>query len=434
MQKKQFVLDTNVLLHDSDCLTAFQEHDVVIILPVLEELDTFKKAPGELGHNARQVIRTLDKLRELGSLSSGVTLPSGGTLRIIEDASIFNGTIQKVDNQILAASQKLLKKNKNTVIVTKDVHLRVKADTLKIPIDDYHNDKIDDISYAGYSKHIVDAATVAEFHNNKQVQLPEELNLHINEYVSLVNDTNVKNTGVGKHVGHGKILKLNNKISAAGILSKNLHQCFAIDALLDPNIKLVTIQGCAGTGKTLITMAAAIQQAYIDKTYDTILISKPITPVGGKANELGFLPGDVNEKLSPYYQSFMDSIKFIKMLDMKSTKKADKSFIGTDFDSIMEFLPLTFLRGRSLVNSIVILDECQNCTPNEIKTLITRAGENCKIVLLSDLEQIDNTFVDRYSNGFVSVTDKFKGQKMYAHVQLTHCERSELSEIAAKLL
>jgi len=438
--KKYYVLDTNVLLHDVNSLFAFQDNDVVIPIIAIEELDRFKKDLNEIGRNARQVSRILDKFRDQGQLFKGIKLENGGTLRVFIQSSKSNSLppeliFNKADNQILSVAMELKEKGKQPVcLVTKDTNLRIKADALGISARDYESDKIE-ISelYEGFRTIAVSKADIDSYYAKGSLE-PMEKELHPNEGVLLVDEGDPKHTALARfYKEKGKLLPLTlPKEGVWGIYPKNAEQRFAIDLLLDDSIKLVTLAGKAGTGKTLVAIAAGLKKTADEETYTRLLVSRPIFPLG---KDIGFLPGDLEEKLTPWMQPIFDNLELIFGLERKDKEKGMhynyKELIN---QGLLQLEPLTYIRGRSIPNQYMIVDEAQNLTPHEIKTIITRAGDNTKIVLTGDPYQIDNPYIDSSSNGLSYVVERFKNEAIAGHVTLSKGERSELAERAANLL
>ena len=436
--KKYYVLDTNVLLHDVNSLFAFQDNDVVIPIIAIEELDRFKKDLNEIGRNARQVSRILDKFRAQGQLFKGIKLENGGTIRVFIQSSKSNSLppeliFNKADNQILSVAMELKEKGKQPVcLVTKDTNLRIKADALGISARDYESDKIE-ISelYEGFRTITVSKADIDGYYAKGSID-PMEKDLHPNEGVLLVDEGDPKHTALARfYKEKGKLLPLTlPKEGVWGIYPKNAEQRFAMDILLDDSIKLVTLAGKAGTGKTLVAIAAGLKKTADEETYTRLLVSRPIFPLG---KDIGFLPGELEEKLKPWMQPIFDNLELIFGMEKKE-KGGQRNYRELMNQGILELEPLTYIRGRSIPNQYMIVDEAQNLTPHEIKTIITRAGDNTKIVLTGDPYQIDNPYIDSSSNGLSYVVERFKNEAIAGHVTLSKGERSELAERAANLL
>ncbi len=436
--KKYFVLDTNVLLHDVNSLFAFQDNDVVIPIIAIEELDRFKKDLNEIGRNARQVSRILDKFRTQGPLFKGIGLENGGTIRVFIQSSKVNSLppeliFNKADNQILSVAMELKEKGKQPVcLVTKDTNLRIKADALGISARDYESDKIEVSElYEGFRTVTVTKADIDSYYAKGSLE-PMENELHPNEGVLLIDEGDPKHTALARfHKEKGSLLPLTlPKEGVWGIFPKNAEQRFAMDLLLDDSIKLVTLAGKAGTGKTLVAIAAGLKKTADEDTYTRLLVSRPIFPLG---KDIGYLPGALEEKLSPWMQPIFDNLELIFGLEKKEKGKHYnyKELIN---QGILVLEPLTYIRGRSIPKQYMIVDEAQNLTPHEIKTIITRAGDNTKIVLTGDPYQIDNPYIDSSSNGLSYVVERFKNEAIAGHVTLSKGERSELAERAANLL
>ncbi|RQW88816.1 MAG: PhoH family protein [Geobacter sp.] len=437
---KTFVLDTNVLLHDPLALFRFEENTILIPITVIEEIDRFKKDMNETGRNARQVSRILDELRQKGSLSAGITLDSGGSLRV----ALLNNEMlrhipselsdQKSDNRILAvaAEAKSSADQIPVILVTKDTNLRIKADAIGIDAQDYESDKVD-ISelYSGFSEVDVSSETVDRFYGQGWVESAE--NLLPNQYVLMRDAGNPSHSALAKYVSTQKKLLPVIKTGKEGVWSihpRNREQTCALDALLDDSIKIVTLVGKAGTGKTLLAIAAGLHKAAEENVYNRLLVSRPVFPMG---KDLGFLPGDIEEKLAPWMQPIFDNVELL-LSGHEAEKRHSKGYRELMAMGIMEIEPLTYIRGRSIPNQYLIVDEAQNLTPHEIKTIVTRAGEGTKVVLTGDPYQIDNPYVDSSSNGLTYLVERFKGQEISAHITMMKGERSALAELAANLL
>lgn len=436
--KKYYVLDTNVLLHDVNSLFVFQDNDVVIPIIAIEELDRFKKDLNEIGRNARQVSRILDKFRAQGPLFKGVSLENGGTLRVFIPSSRTNNLppeliFNKADNQILSVAMELKEKGKQPVcLVTKDTNLRIKADALGISARDYESDKIEVSElYGGFRTITVSKADIDGYFAKGSLE-PMVKDLHPNEGVLLVDEGDPKHTALARfNKKKGSLLPLIlPKEGVWGIYPKNAEQRFAMDLLLDDSIKLVTLAGKAGTGKTLVAIAAGLKKTADEDAYIRLLVSRPIFPLG---KDIGYLPGELEEKLTPWMQPIFDNLELIFGMEKKE-KGRQRNYKELINQGILELEPLTYIRGRSIPNQYMIVDEAQNLTPHEIKTIITRAGDNTKIVLTGDPYQIDNPYIDSSSNGLSYVVERFKNEEIAGHVTLSKGERSELAERAANLL
>ena len=436
--RKTFVLDTNVLLHDPRAMFSFEDNDVVIPIYVVEEIDSFKKDLSELGRNARQVSRYLDNLRDEGSLASGVKLDRGGSLRVATTAKMLPPeltTDRGQDSKILAVAVELAEKQKGkerVVFITKDTNLRIRADAMRIQTEDYEPEHIQlDELYKGYSELEVEPHLVDKFYADGGIDLPDPY-YSPNEYLILKDKEKPTRTALGRvRLQENRISPVDQyKQGVWGIRPRNMEQHFALDALLDDQVKLVTLVGKAGTGKTVMAIAAGLAKVTEENVFQRLLVSRPIFPLG---KDIGYLPGDVEEKLNPWMQPIFDNVEFLMGLTTKE-KKRGRSYKEMLDMGIMQIEPLTYIRGRSIPNQYMIVDEAQNLTPHEVKTIISRAGDNTKIVLTGDPYQIDNPYVDSTNNGLVHVVNRFRTEKIAAHVTLSKGERSELAEIAANVL
>jgi len=437
--KKVFVLDTNVLLHDPAAIFHFQEHEVVIPIVVIEEIDTFKKDQTEIGRNARSVSRQLDKLRTLGKLSTGVPLEGGGSLVVDVaqhplDLTITTLDKHKADNQILACALDLLKSRKEKVVmVSKDTNLRIKADALGLSAEDYTTDRVAlDELYTGTATWTVDPVQVDMLFDGGLLPEPDQL-LNPNQFVTLVDRSNDSHTALGRfYAADGRIHPLKRlEVPPWGVKPRNREQQFALDLLLDDAVQVVTLMGKAGTGKTLLAIAAGLQQVVDEERFNKLLVSRPVMPLG---RDLGFLPGDIAEKLRPYMQPIYDNLDFIVAANMEQRRRSSMTPAQLEEGGYMSVEPLTYIRGRSIPNQYIIVDEAQNLTPHEVKTILTRAGDGTKIVFTGDPFQIDNPYVDASSNGLSYLAEHFKHLELSGHVTLVKGERSKMAELASNLL
>jgi len=438
---KIFVLDTNVLLHDHKALSNFQENDIVIPIIVLEELDKFKKGNDQINFNAREFARELDKILGDKMLNGWIGMgPGRGRLKVelghpfpeVMEDSFYEDT---PDHRILVVAQYMKENNpdRRVILITKDVNLRIKSKALSIEAQDYMNDKVRDESIVSLSKGVIRMNRVTPQTMAKLYQTPEglsakDINLkgaHNNQYYVLKNKDG---SALARYEAAKKRLVPVPNHRAYGITPRNQEQNFALDALLNPSVSLVSLTGIAGTGKTLLALAAALAQ---EDDYDQVLLSRPVIPL--KNQEMGFLPGDIKEKLAPYMLPLMDNLSVIKgslkensreQVRIEEMLKTEKLLIS----------PLAYIRGRSLSKVFFIVDESQNLTPHEVKTIITRAGEGSKLVFTGDIHQIDQPYLDMHSNGLTYLTDKMLGQDLFAHVNLVKGERSRLAEVAGNIL
>jgi PhoH-like ATPase len=436
--KKSFVLDTNVLLYDPQAIFRFEENDVIVPITVIEEIDRFKKDLNETGRNARQISRYLDRLRQEGHLSAGVRLPQGGMLRVELGTPSANGDSPEEgaqqDDRILEIALDVKRRNGQPVVfVTKDTNLRIRADALNLKTEDYESDKVNiDEVYAGVREVLVAGETVDAFYAAGEARMPE-LDLFPNQFVILKDETAPNHTALGKFVHKdGRIVPIGKRKEAVwGILPRNREQLFALDLLLNDEIQLVTLIGKAGTGKTLLALAAGLHKTAEENVYQRLLVSRPIFPLG---RDIGFLPGDVNEKLKPWMQPIFDNVELLMGGIEGRGKKMHRGYQELIDMGMLEIEPLTYIRGRSIPNQFLLVDEAQNLTPHEIKTIVSRAGEDTKLVLTGDPYQIDNPYVDSDSNGLTYLVEKFKTEPIAGHVTLVKGERSKLAELAANLL
>jgi PhoH-like ATPase len=435
--KKNYILDTNVLLHDPHSLLAFEDNQVLLPIEVIEEIDRFKRESTELGQNARAVSRMLDGFRETGRLSEGVGLPNGGRLRIVfqsasgrKNGKVFSN--DSVDNRILGVAQGIQKAQpkSQTVLVSKDINLRIKADAVGLLAEDYENDRvlIKDL-YTGMIEVTVSGEKMAAFRTAGQLEL-SGARYFPNEYCTLTDESNPKKAALAKVDASGTCLVpiLDCREGVWGIKPRNREQHFALDALLDEKIKLVTLMGKAGTGKTLLAMAAGLKRTVNDREFRRLVVARPTISMG---KELGFLPGSLEEKLAPWMQPIHDALEMLSDLNMGHEHRRSGDLMRSG-SIVVE--ALSYIRGRSIANQFMIIDEAQNLTPLEAKTIITRVGGGTKVVLTGDPYQIDNPYVDSSSNGFNYVVSRFRAEAVAAHIELQKGERSELAELAANIL
>lgn len=440
---KAFVLDTNVLLHAPEALRKFGAHEVVIPIDVLEELDKFKGQNDELGRNAREVIRILDRARAKGPLGVGVPInEQGGKLRVdLKPICLIEAGLERdtPDNRILSIAFKLHKDGRNVVFVSKDVNVRIKADALGIKAEDYETDKIASVDdmYTGWREVEVGEEDLKKFFEEHRLELPIEL--HPNEGVLLRDRSRSKRTAIGRKAPATEPRVTGSSVvrpllfatdQILGVAPRNLEQRIALDLLLDPAVSLVTLIGRAGTGKTLLALVAGLHLTVRQHQFEKLLVSRPIMPLG---RDLGFLPGTKEEKLEPWMKPIFDNMKFI-LREKREPGEVSKKISELMKSGIVEMEALTYIRGRSIHAQFMIVDECQNLTPHEVKTIISRAGHETKLVLTGDPYQIDNPYLDSASNGLTFVADKLKSQEMTGHICFTKSERSALASVAAEVL
>ncbi len=440
-EKKIFVLDTSVILYEHNSILNFDEHDVGIPITVLEELDTFKKGNDTRNYEAREFTRLLDKLSKEYSLQEWIPLNESAKKGVFKVLMSSESTVNasevfgedKPDHRILNAALQLQEQepNKNVILVTKDINLRLKAKSLNLTAEDYTTGKIKNVSslYTGKSTHQkVDTELINQIYETKGVAQDKLLPKHTlkdNEYLILKNG---KKSVLAYKNPIDNLIERVDKRTVYGIKPRNAEQAFAINAILNTDIKLVTISGVAGTGKTLIALAAAMEQK---KEYKQIYLARPIVPLSNK--DIGYLPGDFKTKVNPYMEPLWDNLKFIQNQWNETDKEYSKITDMVNQEKLV-ITPLAFIRGRSFSNIIFIVDEAQNLTPHEVKTIITRAGENCKIILTGDVNQIDTPYLDSQSNGLSYLIDRVDSHPLYAHITLEKGERSELANLANELL
>ena len=430
-----FVVDTNVLLHDPMAIYKFAEHQVVIPLVVVEELDSFKRGQQELAHNARMVLRLMDRERQKGSLLKGVALDSGGTLRVeMSGIDPLSHNHTKADNLILQTARHVAEHSPLEVtLVTKDMNLRIKADAVGMRAEDYLNDRVQmDNFYTGQGE-LTLPPEMREMVSRGEALPPEATrDLLTHQFVLLKNMASSSHTVLVRYRGGGQFSAVKRPEPLWGIKPRNKEQQCALDLLLDDNIMLVTLVGKAGTGKTLLALAAGLQRAVDERVFTKLVVSRPVLPMG---RDLGYLPGEVDDKLKPWMQPIYDNLELlVSNREKPGHRKGGNGVQELLFQNLVQVEPLTYIRGRSLPSQYMIVDESQNLTPHEIKTIITRAGDGTKIVLTGDPHQIDNPYVDANTNGLSYVVDHFKGQNLYGHVTLSRGERSRLAELASNLL
>jgi PhoH-like ATPase len=438
LAKKTYVLDTSVYLTDSNCINSFGNNDIVIPLKVLEEIDKHKKRQDSVGSQARSTIRSLDALRDKGSLSKGVRIDKGmGVIRV----SSYNPLclpddldLEDPDNQIIATAlseQEVAPKSRKVVVVSRDINMRVKCDALGLLTEDYNAEQVVDHAeglYTGRAEILVDEQDIDRFYAGEELWIdPKEYVLYPNQFIMLISNSNDKKTALAKFENYNsplqKIVKSNKKVWSTE--PRNKEQQFAFELLLDPAIPVVSLVGKAGSGKTLLALASGLEQTFgKGALYKKIVVTKPVEPVG---KDIGFLPGSMEEKMLPWLAPIQDNLQFL-MGDDKATLELymDKGQIEVE--------AMTFIRGRSISNAFIVIDEVQNMTQHEIKTVLTRVGEGTKIVLTGDIEQIDNVYIDATNNGLSYVVERLKDEQITGHVTLLKGERSKVATIAATKL
>jgi PhoH-like ATPase len=440
MTKKVFVLDTSVLLFDHNSIRNFDEHDVAIPITVLEELDQFKIGNETKNFEAREVIRFLDKLSGNNGLNKWMKIGKGrGRLKVIMDAqSLKNMDAEEIygntknDHKIINAALALVteEKDKNIILVTKDINLRIKAKAIGLISEDYETGKVKNLKSFSDGFPVIeniDAQVIQTIYQKNRIKEGGILGSEkvTNGYYILNNCTN---SVLARYNGETDAIERVDKKYVFGIKPRNAEQTFGLNALLQDEIKLVALEGVAGTGKTLLALASALEQK---NKYDQIILARPIIPLSNR--EIGFLPGDAESKISPYMQPLWDNLNFIKN-QFKANEKKSKVLEQLQESGLLTITALAFIRGRSLINSIFIVDEAQNLTPHEVKTIITRAGEGTKVIFTGDINQIDTPYMDEHSNGLTYLIDRLKGNHLFAHVKLEKGERSELANLANEML
>ncbi|MFT4627617.1 MAG: PhoH-like ATPase [Myxococcota bacterium] len=432
---RTYVLDTNVILHDPNAVFAFQEHELVVPMTVIEEVDRFKKDLNEVGRNARSFSRLLDGMRGSGSLKDGVRLPGGGLIRVDHASSPvdlpFDWGANSNDNRILWTVLELHGRRANEVVlVTRDTNMRLKCDALGVPAEDYQNAHINvDEQYQGFRDAQVEGRLIDELHEHGRCELPNLAELRPNEFLMLEAEDRIGQKGLARVGADGEHLRRvgRHREGVWGIFARNKEQLFALELLLDDSIPLVTLNGLAGTGKTLLAIAAGLRMVADERRYRRMLVSRPIFPLG---RDIGFLPGGVDEKLNPWMKPVFDNLELI----LSSRDEGGAQYSTLFEQGLMQVEPLTYIRGRSIPQQFLLIDEAQNLTPHEVKTVLTRAGEGTKVVLTGDPNQIDHPYVDAMSNGLTYTVERFKESGLAGHVTLRKGERSPLAELAARLL
>ena len=438
---KTFVLDTNVILHNPRALTSFADNTVILPIEVLEELDRFKKDHDEKGRNARIAIRMLDEFRQSGKPGEGFPLEKGGVLKILTGVDYNQGAHlglsgNLIDNRILLTAYSLQQKGENIIFVSKDINARIKADAIGVTSVDFEKQKVDfDRLYQGWHQLDVSKNDLDEFYKKKEFAVSKD-QFFPNEFALLLDKESPKHTAIGRYKEEFGILMplIFNKMAVMSIRPRNKEQAMAMELLLNDDINLVTLVGPAGTGKTLLAIAAGLQKVVKDKSYEGLLISRPVMPLG---RDIGYLPGTKEEKLENWMGPIFDNLEYIFNAERKDKNVKGKTKDQIDKylkDEIIELEAMTFMRGRSIPDSFIIIDEAQNMTPHAIKTVISRAGNHTKMVITGDPYQIDNPYLDSSSNGLTYCVEKMKGQKMFGHMSLSKSERSSLASLAAELL
>ena len=433
---KTFILDANVLLHEPEAIFSFADNKIVIPMTVVEELDSFKNLNDERGRNARLIIRLLDKLRETGKLSDGVALKNGGILKIemFEPGGISlppDFSSNKLDNLMLLEALQLKKKNERVIFITKDINLRIKCEALNIETQDYEKLKVKiDELYTGWKEIKVPENIIDQFYADKKLIVKADL--YPNQLVALKDEAGGSKSALTRYFAKEKTLSplIHQNVSPWGLQPLNIEQKFAMELLLSNEISLVTLVGLPGSGKTILALACGLQRTVEERVFRKLYIARPIIPMG---KDLGFLPGTKEEKLDAWMGAISDNLEFLidrDKVDSRTEEKVNYLFSSGQ----IEIDALTYIRGRTLPQQYVIIDDAQNLTPHEIKTIISRAGKETKIVLTGDPYQIDSPYLDASSNGLTYLVERFKGQEIYGHMTFSRSERSKLAALSSELL
>ena len=449
MKKKNYILDTSVYLTNARAIYDFGRNDIIIPLKVLEEVDKHKKRQDGVGAQARQFIRILDTLREKGSLKKGIRIETGKGIVSVCDTSAINMSLlpsdldpSVPDHIIIATALTVAEEHsdRKNIMVSRDINMRVICDAIGLVAQDYNATKaVDDLEklYSGFKTYLVDDQTIDRFYAGEDVFVDQdEVEFHPNQYLLLVSNASDKKTALARFINYNTALKkvIHDNLPSWGIQSRNKEQAFAIDLLMDPTVEIVSLIGKAGSGKTLCAIAAGMEQTLganmgsmkrsHDTLYSRMIVSRPIMPMG---KDIGFLPGTMEEKMHPWLMPIQDNLQFLMGNDKTMLEQYTEK-------GLIEIEALTYIRGRSISNAYIIIDEAQNLTAHEIKTIITRAGEGTKIVLTGDIEQIDNAYTDETSNGLAYAIEKFKYYELSGHITLQKGERSKVATLAAKIL
>ena len=434
--KTIYILDTSVFFTNYNSIFSYGEHDIVVPFKVLEEIDKHKSRQDGVGVNARNTIRILDSLREKGNLHKGVELAEDKGILSIRDydreSLPENFDLSVSDNQIIATaiSEKTKNPDQKVIVATRDINMRVKCDALEIPCEDYTCHEIpdsDEESYKGFVSYLVDDQVVDRYYDGEQIFVDEdEVTAYPNQYIMLISNQNEKKTALARFTSYDHSLQRISEFRNGtwGVQPRNKEQMFSIDLLMDPNIPIVTLIGRAGSGKTLLALAAGLEQTLERGIYKKLVVSRPVQPVG---KDIGFLPGTLEEKMAPWLMPIQDNLEFL-MGDDKTTMEMYME------NGTIQVEALSYIRGRSIPNSFIIIDESQNLTTHELKTIVTRVGEGTKIVLTGDVEQIDSIYLDEVSNGLAYAVEKFKPEDLAGHMRLIKGERSKVATLAAKIL
>jgi len=431
---KTFVLDTNVLIHDIDCIYNFADNKVVIPIAVFEELDNLKKYADERGRNARVISNRIDSLRGDGKLNKGVKLENGGILKVELDPKKIDSHVSlkygSNDSRILSVGLALQKQGETVIFISKDINLRIRAEALGLTVQDYEKEKVDiETLYSGYRTIKVSKELIDRFYAKKEIDADEYGKFSPNEFVILIGGDSKSALSKYSKANNSLVALVHQKERPWGISPLNKEQRFALELLMCNEINLVTLIGVAGSGKTLLSIASGLQKTVEEKVYRRLLIGRPVIPMG---KDIGYLPGTKEEKLHQWMGAINDNMEF---LFGRNDPKEAKDKIQYLFDTgRVEVEALTYFRGRTLPKQYIIIDDAQNLTPLEVKTIISRAGEDTKVVLTGDPYQIDNPYLDASSNGLAYIVERFRGQELYGNVTFVKSERSKLAALAVELL
>ena len=436
MAKKTYILDTSVYLTDANAITAYQNNDIIVPFKVLEEIDKHKKRQDSVGAHARRTIKALDALREKGSLYKGVRIAKGHGILTVKGAESDLLDTSIADNEIItvALEEQQRSPGRKVILASRDINMRVKCDALGLLTEDYIiNQVVKDTEhlYTGVKTHLVDEQIIDQFYNGEETYIYEEdIKLQPNHFLMLVSNANEKKSALARFYSYSKPLKRINGEHKKGVWSvrpRNKEQNFALDLLMDPTVQVVTLVGKAGSGKTLLSIAAGLAQVVEGSnsaSYKRLIVSRPIQPLG---KDIGYLPGTLEEKMTPWLSPIQDNLRYLMGNDKETLRMYTSQ--GT-----IEIEALTYIRGRSIADAFIVIDEAQNLTAHELKTIITRVGENTKVVLTGDIDQIDNVYVDETSNGLAYAVEKFKSHDISGHITLVKGERSKVATLAAKIL
>tara|TARA_R100000008_G_scaffold85449_1_gene75409 strand:+ start:556 stop:1890 length:1335 start_codon:yes stop_codon:yes gene_type:complete len=444
MAKKTYVLDTSVYLTDHNSIYSYKNNDIIVPLKVLEEIDAHKKRQDSVGTNARSIIRTLDSLRERGNLCHGVRLGKGrGIVSVCKGkTSLLPADLNSSHPDHVIISTALAAKEENPsrkiIVVTRDINMRVICDSLSLECEDYiHSQAVEQVEnvYSGFAEHLVDDPIIDQFYEGEKIYI--EGNFYPNQFVMLISNANEKKTALARYMGPDRALLQAGfyKEGVWGINPRNKEQVFAMDLLMDQSVNVITLVGQAGSGKTLCAIAAGLQQTLqapsgnnkrnvLEPKYKRLIVSRPVQPLG---RDIGFLPGSMEEKMSPWLRPIQDNLQFL----MGNDRETLEMYMSK---GVIDIEALTYIRGRSISNAFIIIDEAQNLTSHELKTIVTRVGENTKIVFTGDIEQIDNVYIDETTNGLTNAVEKFKHYDLSGHITLIKGERSKVATLGAKIL